>query len=153
MAFLFVFIGFFCFFWPQLAGLSRPSMIIIDGPSMNIIDEYHWWMSIDEYQWMSINEYQWISSSLKSSSLKKQWKTIKKTMENHNQPWKTWKPWLRVQARGPQSGSSRPWPRLRHPLPLAWDRSHLAAPWPGTPATWTGLYAFRIKVADELVIN
>jgi hypothetical protein len=31
------------------------------------------------------------------------------------------------------------------PLPLAKPRSHLAAPWPGPPATWTGLYAFLVK--------
>ena len=31
------------------------------------------------------------------------------------------------------------------PWPLAWSRIHLATPWSGPPATWTGLYAFRIK--------
>ena len=64
--------------------------------------------------------------------------------------------WGRGQGRqvpgpwGPQWGSSRPWPRLQRPLPLAWPRSHLAAPWPGPPATWTGLYAFRIKGEDQM---
>jgi len=48
-------------------------------------------------------------------------------------------------ALGPQSGYSRAWPRVRRPLPLAKPRSHLAAPWPGPPATWTGLYAFLVK--------
>ena len=33
-------------------------------------------------------------------------------------------------------------------LSLAWPHSHLAAPWDGSPATWTGLYAFRVKGVD-----
>ena len=42
------------------------------------INEYHWCIYINDiHWWISINEYQWISSSLKSSSLKKPWKTIK----------------------------------------------------------------------------
>ena len=71
-------------------GNQRKGTIFIDGPSMNSLMVHqwiHWRMSINEYHWwMSINEYQWISSSLKSSSLKKQWKTMKKlwkTMKNH----------------------------------------------------------------------
>ena len=75
--------------------------------------------------------------------------------------------WLEGQARGQQGGcGARPGasgagglltivteeryqaqtefaPQRR--LLLAWPHSHLAAPWPDPPTTWTGLYAFRIK--------
>ena len=58
-------------------------------------------------------------------------------------------------AAGPPNEGPRtpPWPRLQRPLPLAWPRSHLTAPWPGSPATWTGLYALRMKDEDEFLIN
>ena len=51
---------------------------------------------------------------------------------------------------GPRApGPASPWPRPQRPLPLAWPGSHLAAPWPGPSATWTGLFAFRSKVEDS----
>ena len=58
-------------------GAHRKGTRFIDGyPSMNI----HWWMSI--------NEYRWISSSLKSSSLKKQWKNNEKQWKHHDKTMK-----------------------------------------------------------------
>ena len=49
----------------------------------------HWWISIEIHWWMSNNEYRWISSSLESSSLKKPWKTMQKTMKHNEKLWKT----------------------------------------------------------------
>ena len=55
-------------------------------------------------------------------------------------------------SRGPGTKSevkSPPGLASNDPLPLAWPRSHLVAPWHGFPATWTDLIAFRIREISD----